>query len=458
MRANVPAGLLQKYDKPGPRYTSYPTVPVWSGDFGERDYRAALADLSQRPEIELCIYLHLPFCARRCHYCGCNAVTGQGRGATERYLDAVAREVAAVIAVLGVNRRVVQIHWGGGTPNFLSESQLRRALGLLREHFDVAAAAEISLEADPRVGTSEQAHLLRELGFNRISLGVQDFDPYVQSAIGRNQSEARTRRFYTACREAGFASVNLDLVYGLPGQTEASFVRTLEVLQELDPDRVACFSYAHVPWVRSNQEKVDTSRMPSSAEKFALFLRAIDTLVTSGYAWIGLDHFARQGDDLAVAQRERRLHRNFMGYTTRPAADLLALGMSGISELGGCFAQNSADLAEYQEKLTGGHLPVVRGHRLSGDDALRRLAITHLMCNLELPFDLARQSHGVRLDEVFADELERLVPLAGDGLLVREQDRLRVTDLGRFFLRNICMELDAYLEQEVGRPLFSRTV
>jgi oxygen-independent coproporphyrinogen-3 oxidase len=470
MRVQVPGALLAKYDRPGPRYTSYPTVPAWTATFGEADYRRALRDLgspqggarSAADAGGLCVYLHLPFCARRCHYCGCNALDGCGRSVVGKYLDHLERELDLITGILG-RRRAVQIHWGGGTPNFLSEPQLRRAMGLLRNAFIVTADAEISLETDPRLGTPEQARLLRELGFARVSLGVQDIDPAVQEAIGRVQPAERTRRFYEACREAGFASVNLDLVYGLPRQTPASLARTLDFARDLDPDRIACFGYAHVPWVRPNQEKVDTTDMPTGAAKFALFQQALDTFADTGYEWIGMDHFARPADELAVAARERRLHRNFMGYTTRPAADLLALGMSGISELAGAFAQNDPDLAGYQEALDEGHLPVIKGHRLSADDRLRRLAITHLMCNLELPWDLAAAEFGVRLDAALADDLERMAPLVEDGLVVREPDRLLVTDLGRFFVRNICMELDAYLPRETaassgGRPIFSRTV
>jgi len=455
---DVPQDLLRKYDKPGPRYTSYPTVPVWTNEFGEDDYRQALATLATKPQVELCVYLHLPFCAKRCHYCGCNALSAQGNGTVAKYLDSVERELELLTAIFGSELRVVQLHWGGGTPNFLNRRQLRRAVELLKGAFYWDAEAEISLEADPRVGTPEQAALLRELGFNRISLGVQDFDPSVQKAIGRDQSEARTRRFYAACRETGFSSVNLDLVYGLPGQTRETFARTLSLVRELDPDRIACFSYAHVPWVRPNQEFVDTSRMPDPTEKFDLFRQSLTTLNDAGYEWIGMDHFARPTDELTLARHARTLHRNFMGYTTRPAADLLALGMSGISELADCFAQNSSDLDVYQDQISAGRLPIVRGHRLSKSDSLRRAAITHIMCNLELPFDLVADTHGIRLDEELASELERLEPLVDDGLLVREETRLRVTDLGRFFLRNICMELDAYLDQESNQPLFSRTV
>jgi oxygen-independent coproporphyrinogen-3 oxidase len=489
MALSVSKSLLQKYDRAGPRYTSYPTVPVWSAAFGEAQYRGALARLAARSERDLCLYVHMPFCAKRCHYCGCNAMAGCGADTTDRYLDHLEQELDLLLAAgrapehssgrgiqsgdlagraseagtsrpgTGLSgRRVVQIHWGGGTPNFLGVEQVARTMRMLRTAFAVTGDAEISLETDPRLGTPEQAIMLREVGFNRVSLGVQDFDENVQKAIGRRQSEERTRRFFKACRDAGFHSVNLDLVYGLPGQTPESFARTLAVVLEYDPDRVACFGYAHVPWVKSNQQLVDTTRMPSPEQKFALFQQAIETFTGAGYVWVGMDHFARPQDELACAQRERRLHRNFMGYTVRPAADLLALGMSSISELDDCFAQNSADLDVYQQRVAAGHLPIVRGHLLSQDDGLRRRAITHLMCNLELPYDLTLPSFGVRLDEELATALEHMEPLVEDGFLAREPDRLRVTGVGRFFIRNICMELDAYLKSEASPPVFSRTI
>jgi oxygen-independent coproporphyrinogen-3 oxidase len=458
MAISVSQSLLEKHNKAGPRYTSYPTVPVWSHEFGQDAYREALQRLAGRAQSDLCLYLHLPFCAKRCHYCGCNALSGCGTEAVDLYLDRVAQELDLVVANGLQGRRVVQIHWGGGTPNFLNGQQVTRAMRMLRSAFLVADEAEVSLETDPRLGTTEQAAMLRQVGFSRISLGVQDFDQNVQRAIGRRQSEERTRRFYTACREAGFASVNLDLVYGLPGQTRDSFARTLAVVCELAPERVACFGYAHVPWVKPNQKLVDTTRMPGPEQKFALFQQAIDTLTGNGYEWVGMDHFARPQDELAIAQQERRLHRNFMGYTVRPAANLLALGMSGISELADCFAQNSSDLAVYQEQVAAGQLPVVRGHILSRDDALRRLAITHLMCNLELPYNLTVPGFGVRLDDELAPELERMAALAAEGFVVLQPDRLQVTDLGRFFVRNICMELDAYFKGASIQPVFSRTI
>ncbi len=450
--------LLDRYDRPGPRYTSYPTVPAWTDSFGETEYCRGLADLARRPGRDISVYVHLPFCAKKCHYCGCNSVVAGGRGAVDAYIDRLEREMAIAAGAIGAARNVAQMHWGGGTPNFLTERQLRRISSLVENAFPVGAESEISVEIDPRLANRGQVSLLRELGFNRISLGVQDFASVVQKAIGRIQSEDRTRRVFEACVDAGFASVNVDLVYGLPGQTAESFAHTLRTVVDLGPDRIACFGYAHVPWVKPNQNLVDVSLMPGRYEKSAFFRMAIDAFGEAGYEWIGLDHFARPGDELALALGEKRLHRNFMGYTTRPELPALAFGMSGISDLGDCFAQNDADLDRYLAALDGERLPVVRGHRLDRDDRLRRMAILSLMCHLELPFDLTRERFGTTIDAALAPELERLRAFEEEGFVVFHDDRIEVTALGRFFLRNLCMELDAYFETGSDKPLFSRTV
>jgi oxygen-independent coproporphyrinogen-3 oxidase len=454
----VPTELLSKYDRPGPRYTSYPTVPVWTPEVGDAEYRRALGDLARLPEDELSLYLHLPFCLARCHYCGCNSIVSRDPEIIDGYLDHVERELGLVTSFLGRKRRVVQLHWGGGSPNYLDESQLRRAFGMIRSAFEIEPEGEISIEIDPRIATREQIFLLRELGFNRISLGIQDFDRRVQKAIGRTQHEHPTRELYSACRDAGFESVNLDLIYGLPAQTPESFERTLSTILELRPDRVACYSYAHVPWVRPNQKKVDTTFLPAPNDKFRLFQLAVERFQAAGYEWIGLDHFARSDDELAVALQRRSLHRSFMGYTTRPAEHLLAFGVSGIGDLANRFVQNDSSLDGWQQALESDRLPVVRGHRLSPDDLLRRESILNLMCNLELPFDLTSARFGVRLHEALREELERLRPYEKDGLVRFETDRVAVTETGRFFLRNLCMELDAYLDPTGGKPVFSRTV
>jgi len=455
---HVSRELLEKHDKSGPRYTSYPTAPVWTSGFGPDGYGEALQELAARQGDELSLYLHLPFCAKHCHYCGCHAIVSRDKDAVDRYLDRVEREVDMVVDVIGRGRRVVQLHWGGGTPNYLKNPQAERALGIFRDRFDVAPEAEISLEIDPRIGSPEQAAFLRGLGFNRISMGVQDFAMDVQVAIGRKQSLERTLRVFHGCRDAGFEGVNVDLVYGLPGQTRESFTETLSVIIENQPDRVACFSYAHVPWVKPNQEKVDTTHMVSGYEKFELFQLTIAMFEAAGYDWIGIDHFAKREDELSVALRERRLHRNFMGYTTRPAPHMLAFGMSGIGDVADRFAQNVPDLQKWGDTVDAGVLPVVRGHKLSDDDRMRRSAILNLMCNNELPWDLTTAEFRAPANELLADGLAAMKPYEDEGFVEMLPDRLRITELGRHFARNVCMELDAYLDRNSDKPLFSRTV
>ncbi|NJN19768.1 MAG: oxygen-independent coproporphyrinogen III oxidase [Oscillochloris sp.] len=450
--------LLERYNRPGPRYTSYPPVPFWSTEFAEQEYRAVLAEVAATPEDTLSLYVHLPFCAERCAYCGCNATVTRHAHVVDRYLDRVERELALIAPLLGGKRKVVQMHWGGGTPNFLSAAQTRRLFGLLDGAFAIDRSAEIALEMDPRIGTYEQLVMLRELGFNRVSFGVQDIHPMVQTAIGRIQPIEQTESLYRWARDLGFASINLDLVYGLPFQTPEVFAATLRAITELRPDRVACFSYAHLPQSRPNQKRVDASGLPEPHVKAGLFHQALAAFAESGYSWIGMDHFALADDELAVAADERKLHRNFMGYTTRPTPHQLALGASAISDLGGTYVQNDAALGRYQRVIDDGRLPVVRGHRMSDDDRLRRLAITHLMCNLELPYNLGRAEFGTPVGETLADEIVRVQAFAEEGFVELLPDRLQVSELGRFFIRNLAMELDAYQKPGPARPLFSSTV
>lgn len=458
MALPIPPEFVEKYNKPGPRYTSYPTVPAWKKPFGAADYTEALQELADRPDDELALYLHLPFCAKHCHYCGCNALVTREKDAVQAYLDHVQQELRMVTEIIGTGRRVNQLHWGGGTPNFLNEAQTERALNLMRDHFEVVPGAEISLEIDPRIGSLEQAKFLREVGFNRISLGVQDFEKRVQKAIGRQQSKERTERVYDGCRDAGFENVNMDLVYGLPGQTSESFTETLERVIELEPDRLAVFSYAHVPWVRPEQNKVDMTVMLDGYEKFLLFQLTVDMFHDAGYDWIGIDHFAKHEDELSQALRNRKLHRNFMGYATKPAPHMLAFGMSGIGDVCDRFVQNSPDLEPWRDSVLSGNLPVVKGHKLNDEDKLRRLAILNVMCNLELPWDLTVSEFGKPANELFAESLEALPPFIEDGLVQTDDKGLRITPKGRYFVRNVAMILDTYLGKTGDRPIFSKTV
>lgn len=458
MPLHIPADFVEKYNQPGPRYTSYPTVPAWDQEFGENEYREALTELIGRPADELAIYLHLPFCAKACHYCGCNMLVTRDKGAVQTYLDRVEKELERVISIIGTDRKVAQFHWGGGTPNYLNEEETERALNMFRSAFDIKPDAEISLEIDPRIATPEQVMFLHQSGFNRISMGVQDFDKGTQKAIGRHQGREKTLKIYQGCRDAGFEGVNVDLVYGLPGQTFESFTDTLKEIIGLEPDRVACFSYAHVPWVRPNQEKVDTTIMLTGYEKFRLFQLTVDVFQEADYSWIGIDHFAKKDDELSVALKNRVLHRNFMGYATKPAPHMLAFGMSGIGDVCDRFVQNNADFDGWSADIDAGGLPVVKGHKLNDDDKLRRLAILNLMCNLELPWSLTEQAYGAPADELLGESLKALPPLIEDGLAEMDEGGVRITDKGRFFVRNVAMILDAYLGKGKGKPIFSKTV
>jgi len=458
MALHIPPEFVEKYNQPGPRYTSYPTVPAWDQEFGENEYREALTELRDRQADELAIYLHLPFCAKACHYCGCNMLVTRDKGAVHQYLDRVEKELERVTSIIGTDRKVAQFHWGGGTPNYLNEEETERALNMFRSAFDIKADAEVSLEIDPRIATVEQAAFLRQAGFNRISLGVQDFDKGTQKAIGRNQSREKTLKVYQGCRDAGFEGVNVDLVYGLPGQTFATFTDTLKEIIGLGPDRVACFSYAHVPWVRPNQEKVDTTIMLTGYDKFQLFQLTVDMFQDADYSWIGIDHFAKKNDELSVALENRALHRNFMGYATKPAPHMLAFGMSGIGDVCDRFVQNDADFGGWSDGIDAGGLPVVKGHKLNDDDKLRRFAILNLMCNLELPWSLTEQVYGAPANELLGESLKALPPLITDGLAEMDDSGIRITDKGRYFVRNVAMILDAYLGKGKGKPIFSKTV
>jgi oxygen-independent coproporphyrinogen-3 oxidase len=441
----------------GPRYTSYPSVPFWHAETHDAAYREALAALAGRPAEPVAVYVHLPFCLTRCAYCGCHAVVNRAPAAPERYLDHLALEIERVTALAG-RRLVAQVHWGGGTPNYLTDDQLRRLAGLLRGAFTFAPDAEISIEMDPRAAHPGQAWLLRELGFNRVSLGVQDVDPAVQDAIGRRQSEAQTVRLLEECRAAGFASVNLDLVYGLPRQTPATLERTIRRVIDLRPDRLAVFGYAHVPSLRPNQRAIDASTLPPPDQRLAAFHDIVARLTHAGYQWIGLDHFAHPHDALAVAAREARLQRTFMGYTERAAPHLLGFGASAIGRVNGRFVQNESAIKPYGERLVGGALPVVRGLRPDRDDLLRATVIEQLMCNLSVLWELTRDRFGMAVNEALPDAMMQLEEFEAAGLVELDHAGLRVSPTGRYFLRTVAMTFDRYLRQGIRSGTFSSAI
>jgi oxygen-independent coproporphyrinogen-3 oxidase len=456
----VTAELLREYDRPGPRYTSYPTAVEFSSSFDEAAYRRQLEAAAEAREEALSLYLHSPFCEERCSFCGCMVIITRRREVADHYLTYLKREIDMLAAGLKGRRRVVQYHWGGGTPTYLSVAQMTALHEAVTRRFDVQAGAEVAIEVDPRVTSREQIERLRELGFNRLSLGVQDFTPEVQQAINRIQGEPETRALFEVARSLGFASINVDLIYGLPFQTRASFGRSVEAVVALRPDRVAVYSYAHVPWIRGNQKRIRPEDLPSREQKIELFLEAMERFLAAGYRQIGMDHFALAEDELARAAEERRLHRNFMGYTTRPAKDMVGLGVSAIGRVGAAFAQNTKKLSVYYAAIEAGRFPIERGYLLDADDQLRAHVIAELMCNFHLDRALVEARFGVDFDRYFAPELAELQagPVA-HGFVEASPEGLLVTPRGRLFVRNVCMVFDRYLRAKAAdKPVFSRTI
>lgn len=455
--------LIERYGTSGPRYTSYPTVPFWPENFGAVDYRDALA-LVDAPARS--IYVHIPFCQKRCWYCGCNVSITKSAEKAERYIDRVAREMALVATALPTTKPAVQVHWGGGTPTFLSVAQLQKLYRAITDHFPIAADAEIGIEVDPRVTSVEQISALRELGFNRLSMGVQDFNPDVQAAVGRVQPREITEALVDYARHVGFGSINLDLIYGLPRQTPQGFAATLRDVLDLQPNRVAVFNYAHLPSRFKHQRAIDESTMPVGLDKIRLFTDAITIFTNAGYRYIGFDHFARADDELTAAHDAGTLHRNFMGYSTHAGTDLIAFGASAISGLRQAYAQNRHELPEYEAAIDAGELPISRGMLLDADDELRREVITRLLCRNVVSRRQIEREWGTpdarSFDEYFADDVARLEPLKADALIADDGDAIRITPLGRLFSRNVAMCFDRYLHRPTAdthrRATFSRTV
>jgi oxygen-independent coproporphyrinogen-3 oxidase len=459
-RRAVTLELLQKYDRPGPRYTSYPTAVEFNGGFDHAAYRERLKEAATRTGDPLSLYLHLPFCEERCTFCGCMVIITKTREVASRYLEYLHREVAMLADALAGRRRVVQYHWGGGTPTYLSPAQMEALHGVVSRHFDIAADGEVAIEVDPRVTTTAHLDTLRALGFNRLSLGVQDFTPEVQEAVNRVQSEGSTRDLVESARGAGIHSINIDLIYGLPLQTVASFARSVEAVIGMRPDRVAVYSFAHVPWIRGNQKRIRPEDLPPAGQKLQLFIEARERFLAAGYRQIGMDHFALPGDELARAAEAGTLHRNFMGYTTRPAPDMIGAGVSAIGDVAGAYAQNVKKLSAYYEAIDAGRFPVERGHALDRDDAIRRQVITQLMCNFRLDTRRVEERFGIAFDEYFQAERAELDtgPVA-HGFLRMDGSALEITPVGRLFVRNICMVFDRYLRTKpAAGPVFSRTV
>ncbi len=457
---NVDIELLKKYDQPGPRYTSYPTAPYFHEGVDEQVYRKHIEKDNQLKQNEpISLYFHLPFCDTLCYFCGCNMMVTHNRQKIETYIEYLLKEMAMLRPLIGEKRKVMQLHWGGGTPTYLSPDQIRRLGNAIREYFDFEDQAEVSVEIDPRELTRDHMAALQEVGFNRCSMGVQDFNPQVQKTVNRIQPEDITRQTVDWARELGFQSVNIDLMYGLPFQTVDMFRKTLDIILDIDPDRLAVFNYAHLPSMIKHQRLIKDEWLPKPEEKLQLLKMSIEKLTSSGYVYIGMDHFAKPDDELTLAMNEGTLYRNFQGYSTHAGLNLFAIGITSISMLSDLYVQNVKKLDPYYERLEKGQLPVFKGVELTEDDILRREVITELMCNFYLEKKKIEQKYDIVFDDYFANALEKLIPMEQDNLIELKPDALKVTTMGRLLIRNIAMQFDYYLAKKEGhKPQFSRTV
>jgi oxygen-independent coproporphyrinogen-3 oxidase len=452
--------LLERYNQPGPRYTSYPTAPEWNDAFGPADFIEAVEESNSKSErAPVSLYFHLPFCQSLCLFCGCNVVINKDHSVAAPYVERLKKEIDQVSSRISGSRKVEQLHWGGGTPTYLTAEQIDDLFEHIAGRFSFSPHAEIGVEVDPRVTSEEQCNALRRHGFNRLSMGIQDFDPEVQKTIHRVQPYEMTRRLFDYCRSLGFESINIDLIYGLPHQTMSSFSETVDRIIEMNPDRIAVFSYAHVPWLKKQQGSF-ARFLPEGAAKFEIFSVAITGLSAAGYRYVGMDHFARPDDELCRAQDNRTLHRNFQGYTTKAGCDLYAMGVSSISALEDVYAQNWRDLSRYYQAVDGDQWPTMRGMRVSAEDKLRRSVINRLLCHCVLVKSEVEQEFGVEFDSHFEREMSDLRRLEGDGLVRVDGDRIEVVGIGRIFIRNVAMVFDSYLDKkdETDRRLFSKTL
>jgi oxygen-independent coproporphyrinogen-3 oxidase len=453
--------LLRRFDVPGPRYTSYPTADRFVEAFGQEDYELALSQRrvgAMAMALPLSLYVHIPFCESLCYYCACNKIITKHHDRADVYLHYLSREINLHTAHFGTGQVVSQLHLGGGSPTFLSDDGLRQLVATLRRSFTFVPGGEYSIEVDPRTVTAERLAVLAELGFNRLSFGVQDFDAEVQKAVHRIQPAEQVFALVEASRALGFESVNVDLIYGLPRQTPESFDRTLAQVAQLRPDRIALYAYAHLPDRFKPQRRILATELPTASAKVTMLSHSLDAFMDAGYVYVGMDHFALPTDALAVAKRQGRLHRNFQGYSTQPDCDLIGLGVSAIGRVGATYSQNAKSLEEYYDHLGQGRLPVVRGLALNRDDLVRRAVIMALMCQGEIQFEPMEQAWLIDFRKYFVPELEQLEAMAEQGLVVLDSEGVKVTPMGWFFVRGIAMVFDRYLQADRNRVRFSRII
>jgi len=459
MKIEFDVDLIKRYDKSGPRYTSYPTAVAFTPEFGEKDFRRHAAK-SNNAGGPLSLYFHIPFCDTICFYCACNKIATKDYSKTPTYLEYLYKEMDMQSKLFDSSRVVEQLHWGGGTPTFLKHHEIEALMAYTRKTFNLLDddSGDYSIEIDPRSVSKDTIKLLRDVGFNRFSLGVQDVDEKVQKAVNRIQPIKETQAIIDACRENDAHSVSIDLIYGLPLQTVDGFAKTLQTAIEMNPDRMSVFNYAHLPHIFKPQRRINAEDLPSSEEKLEILQQSIETLTQAGYEYIGMDHFAKPDDELAIAQAEGSLHRNFQGYTTHAECDLVAMGVSSISSVHNSYSQNEKDIDGYYAAIKANRLPIIRGLSLTQDDVLRREIIQQLSCHFKLDFETIEQQFKVNFSDYFGVELKDLLPMQDDDLLVLSENSIQVTPRGRMLIRNICMVFDLHLRQQKGTQSFSKVI
>jgi oxygen-independent coproporphyrinogen III oxidase len=451
--------IILKYDRPGPRYTSYPTAPYFHEGFNNDSYIDEIKESDNAsPPPPVSLYFHLPFCQSVCWFCGCNVHYTKDKSLSEKYIDTMLRELSGLRSLIGKERRVLQVHWGGGTPTFIPAELLKKLSDGIFSRFELGESPEIGIELDPRALTEEHYSFLEKSSFNRFSMGIQDFDPKVQMAIHRTQSEELTFGSFNRLRKMGFNSINVDLIYGLPYQTAESFHYTVKRIIDLSPDRIAVFNFAYLPELMPHQRAIKSDALPAPAEKLKILEMVVETLTGSGYVYIGMDHFAKPGDELTLALKNRSLYRNFQGYTTKSGCDLFGIGVTSIGQVGKIYSQNIKRLDAYMQSIEEKGLAVFRGLKLSEDDILRRDIITRLMCHFVLFKKEIEEKYPIVFDSFFAEALKELEPMQKDGLIELCSDKIEVKPLGRLLVRNIAMAFDGYLKREGETKRFSRTI
>jgi oxygen-independent coproporphyrinogen-3 oxidase len=457
---SIDVGLLKKYSAQGPRYTSYPTAPLFAPSFGPAEYREEIVRTNaDGTSADLSLYFHFPYCDTLCYFCGCTMLVTHDQNNIRNYNEYLKKEIELIAPLISPKRNVTQLHWGGGTPSYQEPDEIRNIGAFIKEHFHFAGDIEASVEIDPRGLTYDHMKALRESGFNRVSMGVQDFNEKVQESVNRIQPESITRDAINWSRDLGFSSINLDLIYGLPFQSVETFAETVRTVIDMSPDRIAVFNYAHVPWLKPHQKVLKNETLPTVEEKLEIFKMTIEMLVEAGYWNIGMDHFAKATDEMTIAQRNKTMYRNFQGYSTKAGCDLYGFGMSAIGHFKDSYHQNLKTVGEYTKALGSGNLATTLGYRMTADDHIRKDVIMRIMCDMELDIPAMEAKHGIDFRSYFAPSFGKLEPFVKDGLVTVEQSKIVVHGLGRLVIRNIAMAFDAYIDEMMKtKPIFSKTV